>query len=176
MERLLDQIRAIGAVSIDPWVVVDAEQRIVDFNPHYRAFFSRQQARKLRGSVCCQQMKLGVCDEGCLARRCIEEEAPARFDEIPARVDGEENDRPVIVSVTPLRDEDGAAVALIMLRDVSDAASMQRKYKEMLDRETKEKERLRDEIGRKTKELMDTNMELNRIQKELMRFKKGLFG
>lgn len=175
--QFLDRLRQIGAVFVDPWVVVDHDGRVVDFNPHYRALFNRQAARKLQGSPFDRYVTLDLGEDGRdLPRRCLDGDAPLRYDEIAVRLDGEEAPRSFIVSATPLTADDGARLVLILLRDVSDAAAVQHKYKTMLDRETKEKERLRDEIGRKTKELMDTHMELNRTQKELMRFKKGLFG
>ena len=170
MDVALEHIRGIGAAFLDGWVAVDAQRQVVDFNPAYRAMFSRAQARKLKGSNCCQFLRLSVCSDGCLAARCLEEQAPLRLDEIPAEAEGDERPRRLIASAAPLSD----SAALIVLRDVSDAADVQRKYKEMLERETREKESLREEIVRKTKELMDTNMELNRVQDELMRFKKGL--
>jgi hypothetical protein len=180
MDALLDRIRTVGAVFVDAYLVVDANRQVLDFNPHYRGFFSRAQARKLKGSRCCEYLQLGVCEGGgsCLAKRCLSEGGPVRFDEIPAQIEGEERPRQVIASAAPLSEGEGAApqAALILLRDVSDQAAVQRKYKEMLDTETRAKERLRDEIVRKTKELMDANMELNRVQKELLKFKKGLFG
>lgn len=175
MESLLARIRAIGAVAVDPWVIVDTNDKLVGYNAHFRALFSRQQVRNLDGSPCCKHLKLSICDgDQCLARQCRAEGQPVRYDEIPATLEGDAGTRQVIVSATPLRADDGAEVSLILIRDVSDAAAVQRKYKSMLDQETKEKERLREEIRRKTKELMDTNTELNRTQKELMRFKKGL--
>ncbi len=172
MDAHLERIRSVGAAFLDAWVAVDGDRKVVDFNPNYRAMFSRAQARKLKGSTCCQFLKLSACEGGCLAKKCIDEDTPVRLDEVPAVLEGEDRERRLIASAAPL---DGAA-ALIVLRDVSDAADVQRKYKEMLERETREKEGLREEIVRKTKELMDTNMELNRVQNELMRFKKGLFG
>ena len=172
----LDLLERISGVFIDAWVVVDGERRVLAFNPHYRALFPRAQARKLKGSMCCQFLRLGVCEgQTCLARRCIEDGSPARYDEISAVLEGDPQPKRVIASAVPLSDEGGEA-ALILLRDVSDQADVQRKYKGMLERETHEKELLREEITRKTKELMDANIELNRIQRELMRFKKGLFG
>ncbi len=172
MSRTTEAIRDIGAAFLDAWVAVDAKRKIIDFNPHYRAIFTRAQARKLKGGTCCQFLALSACEGGCLAQRCLSEGAAIRLDEIPAKLEGEDRDRQLIASAAPIGDD----AALIVLRDVSDAADVQRKYKEMLERETREKEGLREEIVRKTKELMDTNMELNRVQNELMRFKKGLFG
>lgn len=175
MKALLDLLQRIGGGLLDAYVVVDRDRRVVSFNRHYFALFPRAVARRLEGSRCCDHLKVGVCEGGakCLARRCIDEGGPLRFDEIPAHLEGDEgDDRRFIVSAVPLDDE----AAVIFLRDVSDAADVQRKYKTVQDQEAREKERLREEIVRKTKELVDTNMELNRVQKELMSFKKGLFG
>jgi predicted nuclease with TOPRIM domain len=73
-------------------------------------------------------------------------------------------------------DDAPAEGALIVLRDVSDQAGVQRKYQEMLTEETQEKERLRGELQRKTRELMETHQTLNQAQQALMAFKKGLVG
>jgi len=174
-EELLARVRAVGAVVIDPWAVVDAQGVIVDFHPHFRALFSRQNARKLQGGRFDAFVGFTLEDGADLVGQCLSEGRPVRYDEVPVTVTGADEARAFIVSAAPVGG-DGQRLALVLLRDVSDAAAVQRKYKSMLERETKEKERLQEEIARKTKELVDTNIELNRIQKELMRFKKGLFG
>jgi hypothetical protein len=62
------------------------------------------------------------------------------------------------------------------VRDITEVSEIQRKYRELADRDARGGEAIRQELTRKTRELMDTNMELNRVQQDLMRFKKGLFG
>jgi hypothetical protein len=179
VKALLDLLARLGGGFLDAYVVVDADRRVIAFNRHYHGMFPRAVARRLEGSTCCQYLALGVCEGGgkCLARRCRDEGAPLRFDEIDAAIEGEDASRRLIVSALPLGEEGAPPEgALIFLRDVSDAADVQRKYKNVQDHEAREKERLREEIVRKTKELMDANQELNRVQKELMGFKKGLFG
>ena len=59
---------------------------------------------------------------------------------------------------------------------MSDLADVQRKYKQMHEREAREKTRLQGVIHSRTQELLEANRELNRIQKELVQYKKGLFG
>jgi transcriptional regulator with PAS, ATPase and Fis domain len=175
-----DALEQIGGALLDGYILVDEERQVTAFNRPYYAMLPRAQARKLKGSRCCQLLSLAVCEGGgCLAEQCIADGTPVRYDEIEARIDGTEGpegQRRVIVSAAPIQARDGGQAALIMLRDVSDAADVQRKYKDMLDAETREKERLEDQIVRKTKELMDANQELNRVQSELMQYKKGLFG
>ena len=170
------RVRTLGAAFLDPWVVMDADDRVVEFDARYRSLFPRHQARRLGGSVCCQFLKLSVCADGVhLASRCLAAGGPVRYDEIEATLEGET--LRLIASAAPIGPDDGPPDGvLILLRDVSDLADMQRKYREMLDRETRAGEALRQEITRKTKELMDTNMELNRVQKELLTLRKGLFG
>lgn len=168
----LDAARLVGPVFLDPYVIVNADNTVIDFNPHYRALFSRAQARRLKGSACCQFLRLSICDsQGCLAQSCREANTPARYDEIPATLEGDDTERRFIASAQPLGES-----TLILLRDVSDLADVQRKYKLMHAREAKEKTRLREVIHSRTQELLEANRELNRAQKELVQFKKGLFG
>lgn len=175
----------IGPVFVDPWLVVDRSGQIVEMNRHFHALFPRSVARRLKGSQCCQHLKLGTCgtgtgDDACLARRCLRDAAQGavRYDEIPATVEGEAEPRRFIVSAVPLAAADGAPpeYTFILLRDVSDQADVQRKYKDVLASEARDKEKLRAELSRKTRELMDANLALNRLQQELMSFKKGLLG
>jgi hypothetical protein len=182
MQPLLSLLERVGQVFVDPWLVVDKNGQVVEMNRHYHALFPRNVARKLRGSACCQHLKLGTCEQECLARRCLRDQAhgAVRYDEIPARFenDGEQPARRFIVSAVPLTASDDAEPegVLILLRDVSDQADVQRKYQDVLASEAREKEKLRAELSRKTKELMDANQSLNRMQQELMAFKKGLLG
>jgi hypothetical protein len=180
VQRVLSMLERVGQVFVDPWLVVDKNGQIIEMNRHYHALFPRSVARKLRGSACCQHLKLGTCENECLARRCLRDHGhgAVRYDEIPAVLEGETDARRFIVSAVPLADSDEAEpeAVLILLRDVSDQADVQRKYQDVQTSEAREKEKLRAELLRKTKELMDANQALNRLQQELMSFKKGLLG
>ncbi len=173
-------LERIGQVFLDPWLVVDKNGQIVEMNRHYHALFSRSVARKLRGSQCCQSLKLGTCETECLAKKCLRDpsQGAVRYDEIPATVVGEDETKRFIVSAVPLQSADDAEpeAVFILLRDVSDQADVQRKYKDVVAADAREKESLRAELQRKTRELMDANQALNRTQSELMAFKKGLLG
>ena len=172
---LMEQINQIGAALIDPWVVMGPDSEIIAYNRHYRALFSRAQARKLKGSHCCELLKLSVCtDEACLAQQVLAS-GPARYDEIAAQIEGEEAPRTVIVSAAPL-EADGQRVALLLIRDVSDMVGVQHKYRTILETESRARDQLTSELSRRTRELKEANMALNRVQRELVRFRKGLFG
>lgn len=173
-----DLLGRLGAALLDAAITVDTGRQITGFNGHYRALLPRHQARKLHGSTCCQFIKLSVCSPesgGCLAARCAAGGQPLRFDEISATLTEpgpNQEALTVIASAAPLeRDE-----VLVLLRDVSGAAGIQRKYKEMLEAADRAQEKLKAQLTRKTQALMDANTELNRVQQELMAHKKGLFG
>jgi|JI10StandDraft_1071094.scaffolds.fasta_scaffold24827_5 hypothetical protein len=167
----LDALRALGPAFLDPWVLLDAEDRVVEFDARYRALFPRHHARRLPGSVCCQFMRLSTCTDGVhLAHRCLSG-GPLRFDDLEATVEGEAGTLRLMLGAAPF----GAGV-LVFVRDITEVSEIQRKYRELADRDARGGEAIRQELTRKTRELMDTNMELNRVQQDLMRFKKGLFG
>jgi hypothetical protein len=176
MSDVIDRIKDIGGVFIDPWVAIGPDRKIVAFNSHYRALFSRTEARQLTGSPCCKALGLGVCENGaaCLAQRVLAD-GPARFDEIDAQLTDEPTPRTAIVSAAPV-EANGERVALLLIRDVSAQAGVQQKYRTMLETETRARDQLTQELGRRTRELKDANMALNRLQQELVRFRKGLFG
>lgn len=177
MEAVLARIRALGAAFLDPWVVLDADDRVVEFDARYRALFPRHHARRLPGSTCCQFMRLGPCADGVhLAGRCLSV-GPLRHDDLEATLEGEAGTLRLMLSAAPIGPDEGPPTGvLVILRDITEVSEIQRKYRELADREARSGESLRQELTRKTRELMDTNMELNRVQQDLMRFKKGLFG
>lgn len=169
----LATVRALGGAFLDPWAVLDADDRVIAFDARFRRLFARHQARQLDGSACCAFLSFSVCADGThLASRCLAAGHTLRYEEIEARLDGEESPRRFTLAATPLADGN----ALIVARDVTDIAAMQDKYRALHGRETRQTEQVRVELARKTKELLDTHMELNRVQQELTRFKKGLFG
>lgn len=177
MDATVARVRALEGALLDPWVILGADDRVVDFDARYRSLFARHQARRLHGSTCCQFLRLGPCADGVhLASRCLSTGESLRFDDIEATLEGEDTQLRLMLGVTPVGDTEAPEGVLVVVRDVSEVTDIQRKYRELADREARAGEALRQEIARKTKELLDTNMELNRVQKDLMRFKKGLFG
>ena len=172
IEAIVDVVRGLGDAFLDPWVVLDAADKVVAFDARFRRLFARHQARALEGSKCCQFLAFGVCDGTHLASRCRAEGRTLRFEEIEAQLEGDDTPRRFTLAATPL----GANAALVAVRDVTDVATMQQKYRALSAQKTQSTESVRAELTRKTKELLDTHMELNRVQQELVRFKKGLFG
>ena len=170
---VVDAVRELGDAFLDPWVVLDGNDTVIAFDARFRRLFSRQQARGLEGSQCCQFLTFDVCGGGPhLASQCRTEGRTLRFEEIEAQLEGDDTARRFTLAATPL----GKDAALVAVRDVTDVATMQQKYRALSAQKAESTESIQAELTRKTKELLDTHMELNRVQQELVRFKKGLFG
>ncbi len=178
MERFLQQFKATSDALIDSWFVCDAERNIVDYNRAFFSMFPRHEARTLKGRKCQEVMNLSICQESCIAEQCWREHRHVRLDEIDGKPIGLAEDAPkrrYVLSAIPIFDDEGKHIgALEIQRDVTDEASVQDKYRKMLDNEARERERLAGQIRTRTKELLDTNQLLLKVQRELIAYKKGL--
>lgn len=180
MSTLLERIEVIGAALLDPWLVVDTERRVVAYNRHFRALFDRAAARHLTGSQCCAHLELAPCASGgeCLALRALAEDTPLRLDEIEATLIEPGERRTLIVSANGLHDpETGEGpYALMVLRDVSDLADVQRKYRSVVDAEAGGRAALEQALQERTLALKATHQALNASQEELLRLRRSLLG
>lgn len=178
MSTLLERIEAIGAALLDPWLVVDGERRVLAFNRHFRALFDRATARRLPGSTCCAHLALAPCQGGgqCLALLALADDTPVRLDEIEAELVAEGERRTLIVSANGLHDpETGEGpYALLVLRDVSDLADMQRKYRELNEVRAAERAGLDQTLRAQTLALKAAHQALNARQEELNRLRRSL--
>lgn len=169
--ELLDAFKDISDVVIDAYFVVDTRGQILEYNRAFFAMFPRQVARKLKGMSIAE----AVIAERNVAQECMELGRHVRLDEIPLRVQGNEESYRVILSGIPLKEPAGGLRgALVIIRNVTDEAMMQVKYQEMLENEARERERLVEQIRERTTSLVETNQLLLGMQRELMEYKKGL--
>jgi PAS domain-containing protein len=175
LERFLAQFKNISDAFIDSWFVVDNERNLVDFNTAFRAMLPRQVARAAKGRKCYEVLELDICKERCIAQQCWQGKRQVRLDEINGKPAQGEQSMRFVLSAIPVLDDDGNPVgALEIQRNVTDEATVQVKYQEMLDNEARERERLAAQIRTRTRELLDTNQTLLRVQRELLAYKKGL--
>jgi hypothetical protein len=178
-EALVAFIAAFKSVSdaiIDSWFVVDADRNIVDFNRTFFGMLPRNVARGLKGRKCFDVLELNICKEQCIAQQCWRDRRQVRLDEITGQVPGGDGtELRFILSAIPIYDQAGNPIgALEIQRNVTDEATVQVKYQEMLESEARERERLAQQIRARTKELLETNQSLLKVQKELLGYKKGL--
>ncbi len=175
LDDFVTRFKQVSDVVIDSWFVCDAERNIVDFNRAFFSLFPRTVSRGLKGKKCYEVLQLNICKDRCIAEQCWSEKRQMRLDEIAGQPQGAEKAMRFILSAIPIFDEQGNKVgALEMQRDVTDEATVQIKYQEMLDSEARERERLAGQIRVRTQELVETNQILLKVQKELLAYKKGL--
>ncbi|HMU37811.1 MAG TPA: PAS domain-containing protein [Pseudomonadota bacterium] len=178
LERFVQQFKATSDVVIDSWFVCDNDRNIVEYNRAFFSLFPRQEARQLKVKKCYEVMRLGICQERCIAQQCWREGRQVRLDEIDGKPIGQPEDaapRRYVLSAIPVLDENNRPVgALEIQRDVTDEALVQDKYKKMLENEARERERLVTQIRFRTRELYETNQLLLKAQAELLQQKKGL--
>jgi PAS domain-containing protein len=176
LRAFLAQFKLVSDAIIDSWFIIDTDRNIVDFNRAFFGMLPRAVARGLKGKKCYEVLELNICKEACIAQQCWREHKQVRLDEINGRVPGADSgELRFILSGMPIYDQSGNPVgALEIQRNVTDEATVQVKYQEMLETEARERERLAAQIRSRTKELLDTNQTLLKVQKELLGYKKGL--
>ena len=177
LARFLEQFKTVAPAIVDSYFVVDKDRRIVDFNRAFYSMLPKPVARGLKGKRCYDVLKLDICDSRCIAHQCWKGGRHVRLNEIRGRIAGDQEERQLrfILSAVPITDESGEPVgALEIQRNVTDEATVQSKYKRMLESEARERERLATQIRTRTRELLETNQRLLETQKELLAYKKGL--
>lgn len=174
-EQLIDSLKQFSGAILDAFVVLDASEQILDFNGLFFGLFPRSVARGLKqthfGDVLALELEGKSID---LVRRCMSEKATLRYDEVVGRIkDGE----PVslLAAAAPLLDRMQEVVgAFVCLRNVTDEAQVQLKYKTMLEHEARERELLQQRIHDAEAELVTVKDQLNGVEAELRNYKKGL--
>jgi len=134
LQTTLDVLRSISGALIDPWVVVDPDRTILATNRHFLSWYSRSAARKAKGSPFDHYVflewggkDLDVIDETLQTRR------PVRYDEVIGYVTDGPN-LSLIVSTSIIGEDGGEPEAiLVVLRDITDLARIQQKYRQAVD-------------------------------------------
>lgn len=171
IEAAIEQIRVVAAAIVDPWFVVDDEERIVAYNDAFYGVFPPPVARKIAGKTCRDVAEIPACaTDTCLRRACVAE-GPIRLDEVEVKIAG--GSRQMILSAAPVSLGGTQQGALIVLRDVSDEARVQREYQRLKDEVTRLEKELEDRVAARTRDLMAANAELNRLEREIARLKRG---
>ncbi len=171
MADALDALKRVAPVMTDPWYLVDAQDRIVDFNAAFFALFPRSVSRSLKGLHCREALALPPCaGEGCLRRSCGKS-GSLRLDELDVPL-GDQTLR-LVVTAMAVELPGGDTGALIVLRDMTDMAGMQQRYQKLMDEVEHERAGLRAQLDERTRELLAANEELNRLERELAALRRG---
>jgi PAS domain-containing protein len=172
---VLELLDELSGGLLDAYCVVDTDQRIVSFNRPFFALFPRSVARRLKTLTLTEALRTTFANRPIdLAAECMESGTARRYDELVGHV-GEAHERSLLGAAAPLRDRDGAiAGAFVCLRDVTDEAEVQSKYKTMLDQEAVERERLTRQVRESEAELVQLKDRLASVEGTLIQLKRGL--
>lgn len=170
-EAAIEKIRAVAAAIVDPWFVVDEADKVIAYNDAFYGVFPPPVARKLSTKTCREVAEIPACaTDTCLRRACVAEGA-MRLDEVEVKIAGAA--RQMILSAAPVSLGDGVQGALIVLRDVSDEARVQREYQRLREQVTRLERELEERVAARTRDLLAANAELNRLERELARLRRG---
>lgn len=168
----VERVKALQGAFLDAWVVVDRGRVMRAYNRPFFSLFPRRLARRLEGMALGDVLEFrfgaGAFDP---VGECFASGRSVRYNEVEGVVVEREGALNFILAATPLSDGDGA---LLVLRDVTDEAQVQSKYKQMLRDEAEARAELEASLRRRTQALLEANDALNAMQAELVRCKKGL--
>ena len=166
MSQLLEAVRNLGVALLDPWCVVDAEDRIGEHSPSFRDLFSRQTARRLTELTLKEALGLSTT-----ALKQGASEGPLRLHEQEAELEGQP--RRFHLGAVPVSLEGGTQGTLLLFRDVTEEARLQTRYQQLEEQARRSKEELEQELDERTRDLLTANDLINRLERELARYKRG---
>ena len=180
MAMTLDAVREIAGAFIDAYAVVDRDQQVIAFNRQFFAFFPKSLARRLEGQSFDALIGLELGGDALsVTSEALRRGTTVRYDEVLGYVTDGPN-LSLIVSATPLKGEpDATGVApiwgvLVLLRDVTDEAEIQTKYKRMLGAEAQESQRKDERLHEQGRQLLAFGEDLNALRAELSSYRKRL--
>lgn len=165
---------------VDAAVLMDVGLRPIRWNRQYVAVCGLK-PRLLRSKAkdprvrCSDLLRLGIGEEESLAQKAMSLGRPLRMDEIPGgpphSLSGEK--RLFIVSAIPLLESDGDPLGAIEIyREVTAEASVQERYKLLLERERSRSESLEEIVQARTADLERSLEELQQTRDQLVQSEK----
>ncbi|OIP30780.1 MAG: hypothetical protein AUK47_24080 [Deltaproteobacteria bacterium CG2_30_63_29] len=172
---MVEAIAAISRTFLDAAVLVDENRRVLHFNHQFFALFPKSLARRLEGQLIDDLLCLELGGDGFdPISEALVSGSPRRYDEAK----GLFTDGPtlsLIVSATPLLNDSKPWACLVLLRDVTDLADVQSKYRQLQAVEAQARARLESKILEQGKLIVERGEELRRMQEELTAYRKKLF-
>ncbi|MCA9562770.1 MAG: PAS domain-containing protein [Myxococcales bacterium] len=174
-EQVESWFKQLSGGLLDAFVLLGSDRKVLEFNRPFFALFPRSVARHLKKSSLDEVMTfLNAGEQLDLVGECQSRNAPVRYDEIVGQVK-EGDEVHLIASAAPLQVEGEAeGFVFVSLRNVTDEAQVQTKYKTMLAEEARQRELLQQEIRQAQSELVRVKDALNEVEDELRAYQKGL--
>lgn len=115
-------------VFLDAFCVVDAENRVVDFNVAFTELCGESYRKILKIGDFCELVRTELCPGNCPGKRIITEARPLRIDELAGGTKAYPTLQ-LILGGVPIFDDAGKAIgALLTIRNVSAESELQKKY------------------------------------------------
>ena len=166
-----ETVRSLLEASTDAAVVLDADRRILYYNPAYEVVSGNRgramQAMAEQGKRCYEVFPLEICETACVGCRARELGRPLRVEMVSARR-GDGEDLTLAVTSAPL----SGGMIVETYRDITADVRIQRKYKGLLEHERRVKETLEDEVRARTEDLRRAGEELKRTHAQLIHQEK----
>ena len=132
LDTVVDVLDHLWGAFIDPWAMVDPAGTIVACNQHFKAWYAKSFARKAVGAPFDHYIALELAGEDIdVVAQVVERGQPVRYDEVTGYVTDGPNPS-LIVAASPVRgDANETRAVLVILRDVTDMARVQAKYRQL---------------------------------------------
>jgi hypothetical protein len=170
----VERLKELQGALLDPYVVLDAQRRVVAFHRAFVAMFPRKVSRGLEGRPLHEVLSFRL--GGALfdpARECLERGGPVRYDEIEG-LGAEDLKLNLIVAAAPLKTGERIVGVLLTVRDVTDQVQIQAKYRSMVGEEDAAKDGREALLTQRTAALMEAQDALMEAQERLSRYARGL--
>lgn len=164
-------------IIIDSYFIIDLEHNILEFNRALHSMMPRALARTLKTRKCHEVLRLNICQDDCIAKRCWATGRQIRLDEITGRIGDDPQELRFILSAIPVRNEQGEVIgAMEMQRNVTDEAQIQVKYQQRMEASADQQRHVEDELRTRTRRLVEVSRRLYVAQTDLLKLKTELLG
>ena len=167
MPAPLGQAKTLVNGMSDAALVLDAELRIVHFNPSTSRSAARSGAALEKMLAEGREPLQAVGLEGGLIsqrRECVITKQPVRLAELPFQTESGQT-LTVLVTMIPIIEDDKVTGVIEYLRDVTDDARVQQRYRELLDLEQARAAELERQVEERTRELQVALEEVTRLSR-----------
>lgn len=166
----MEALKKLSEVFLDPYVVVDQDGMILDYNRLFYSLFPRKVARGLKKTSLGQVLSL---DQDAVAE-CIRTSRHVRFSEVVGKVTGSDETMRLSLSAAPLMDQDRITAVLLLLRDETKEAEMQARIQKLQRSDQTERQILAQQLKDRTQKLIEANMKVFELRQQILDHKKDL--
>lgn len=130
LDAWLEANRPLLSIFLDAFCVVDAENRVVEFNDAFTELTGESYRKVLKIGDFCTLLKTQFCPTDCPARQVFQQNKSLRIDEVSGETKAFA-ELQMIIGAVPIPGADGAPIgALLTIRNVSAESELQKKYDE----------------------------------------------